>query len=66
MHCYEKSNHRYEIKPTGNVMQREKENGIESEQDLRKEVINKMYCHLGSSMHQIEDRDFRLRSRIRM
>jgi len=43
-----------------------KENGTRSEKHLRVQVIKRMKCHLRSSMHLIEDRDFDLRTKTRM
>jgi len=45
-------------------MQGTKENVTKSKQDLRVQIINKMLHRLRSSMHQLEDRDIDLRSRI--
>lgn len=47
-------------------MQRTKENGTRNKQDLRLQVINITQCHLRSSKHLTNDRDFDQRRKIRM
>ena len=56
----------FNLSVTGKLMRRQKENGLRSEEDLRMQVIRRMWDPIRSSIQLIKDMGISLRSGTRV